>query len=504
MPYPSLLYDLSLSDVVKITPNIPENVMRDLTLEDDFPEKYRFYLRFALKKEEIEKRQSTLASVIENPHSRELFAGLKEKIEGFTFILSDISRAESEEERVLFFAAAAGDYFDIVKTAAELDGLIPGSGFPSEFFRNLYNEPDFSGAARASEELRKSFTGKMSVDFGPFSANAKNPAELKRDVLDRLSTEMGLEDAIPPAAHKAKINKSLIKTFATLHNGYYTEARRFWESYNGQFLSGKYDFAEFRLYVDELGFIMKAAEYFLKLKNAGYPVVFPEISSDRHLDVKNLYDGSLLKRKLSAAEVVPNDLYMRSGGDNFFILTGANGGGKTTFLRSCATAVLFFMNGCPIAAQKAEMCLFDSIYTHFPSTESFENSGRFVDEAARADEIVASAGENSFAVFNETYSGTNEEKSEQYSRRLADTMYEKGVFGIFVTHIHSLTGGRIPTLAAVIDETDGNRRTYKIRRVGSTDSSFARDILKKYALDYDSLKARLENNKKTKAGEAGA
>ncbi len=501
MPYPSLLYDLSLSESVKITPNIGENVLKDLTLEDDFPEKCRFYLRFALKKEEIKKRQSILASVIENKGARDILAGLKEDIENFAFITGDVSRAESEEERILFFAAAAMDYFAIVKTAAEIDERMPKSGFPSEFFRNLYSEPDFAGAVRASDELKGSFSGKMTVEFSMFSANAKNPAGLKRDELDRLTAEMGLEDAVPPANHRAKINKSLIKTFASLHNGYYTEARRFWESYSGYFLSGKYDFAEFRLYIDELGFILKAAEYFIRLKNAGYPVVFPEISSDRRVDVKSLYDGSLYKRKLGAAEVVPNDLYMKSGGDNFFILTGANGGGKTTFLRSCATAVLFFMNGCPVVAEKAEMCLFDNIYTHFPSTESFENSGRFVDEAARADEIVSSAGENSFVVFNETYSGTNEEKSEQYSRRLADTMYEKGVFGIFVTHIHSLTGGRIPTLAAVIDESDGNRRTYKIRRVGSTDSSFARDILKKYALDYDSLKEKLEKIKEEKAGE---
>ncbi len=501
MPYPSLLYDLSLSETTEITPNIGENVLRDLTLEDDFVEKYRLYLRHVLKKEEIQKRQAVLSAVIEKKESREFFAGLKEEIENFAVILGDVSRSECEEGRVLCFAAAAGDYFKIIKTAAGVDRLIPDCAFLSEYFRSLSSEPEFAEAMGESDRLKNSFSGRMMVEYGPASVGAKIPAGLKREELDQLTSSMGLDDAIPPASHKAKISTSLVKTFASLHGGYYTEAIRFYERYSSSFLSGKYDFNEFRLYIDELGFILKAADYFIRLKEAGYPVTFPEISTERRLDVRSLYDCSLYKRRLNADSVVPNDLYMQSGGENFFILTGANGGGKTTFLRSCAAAVLFFMNGFPITAEKAEMCLFDSIYTHFPSTESFENSGRFVDEAARADEIVSSAGESSFAVFNETYSGTNEEKSEQYSRRLADTMYERGVFGIFVTHIHSLTGGRIPTLAAVIDETDGNRRTYKIRRVGSTDSSFARDILKKYALDKDSLKAKLDEIKKS--GEEG-
>ena len=134
---------------------------------------------------------------------------------------------------------------------------------------------------------------------------------------------------------------------------------------------------------------------------------------------------------------------------------------------------------------------FDAVYTHFPSNESFENSGRFADEAERADEIEKAATDRSFAVFNETFSGTDEKRSEEFSARLAGEMWRRGVFGIYVTHIHALTGGEIPTLAAVVDENDDNRRTYKIRRVGATASSFAQDILEQYGLDGDTLAARI-------------
>ena len=144
---------------------------------------------------------------------------------------------------------------------------------------------------------------------------------------------------------------------------------------------------------------------------------------------------------------------------------------------------------------------FDAIYTHFPSNESFESSGRFADEADRAQAIMDAAGKGSFAVFTETYSGTDEKKSEEFSSRLAREMWSRGTFGIYVTHIHALTGGEIPTLAAEVDESAENRRTYRIRRVGATTSSFARDILEKYGLDAESLKAKADAVRAQKGGE---
>jgi DNA mismatch repair ATPase MutS len=271
---------------------------------------------------------------------------------------------------------------------------------------------------------------------------------------------------------------------------------QFYHKYAGAFINGERDFRTVFAYSGELGFLLDASDYFIRLRNAGYPLTYPSVSLKNEVVLNGVADASLAKRELRGEEVVPNDLLMaeeyRGERLSFYILTGANGGGKTTFLRACGLAVLFFLAGCPVTASSARIRLFDAVYTHFPANESFENSGRFVNEANRAEEIIGKTDENTFVLFNETYSGTDEQKSEQYSRRLADTMYERGVFGMFVTHIHALTGSRIPTLAAVIDETDENRRTYKIRRVGATSSSFAEDILEKYRLDRESLKKRLE------------
>ena len=184
-------------------------------------------------------------------------------------------------------------------------------------------------------------------------------------------------------------------------------------------------------------------------------------------------------------------------------MTGANGGGKTTYLRSLGIAVLFFLTGCPVAAKSGEIWPFARLCTHFPSAENFEDTGRFVDEVRRAEEIRKAADRDTVALFNETFSGTDEQKSEEYSRRLADDMYAYGTFGLYVTHIHTLTHGKIPTLAAVVDEEDENRRTYRIRRMDGTDSSFAEDILKKYRLTEEGLAERLARMRTVPADTVG-
>ena len=73
---------------------------------------------------------------------------------------------------------------------------------------------------------------------------------------------------------------------------------------------------------------------------------------------------------------------------------------------------------------------------------------------------------------------------------------ERNCFALFVTHFHETADSGYPTLTTVIDESDDNRRTYRITRVGDRRSSFARDILKKYALDRDSLEKRSGTNAK--------
>ena len=491
MPIKSLLWDDNKENVGRCG-KISENVMKDLMLEKDFHTVTYEYLKTPCTASEITKRQAIISAAMSSTEVREQLKYVTEITDRMKTLLSEIERSEAEEEKVLIFVPVLKLYFETNRILAGIEEDDP------VYFEKII-ERDSEDEKKCTCAAAK-FDGNMKLRLKGTEIHSLHGRDCFRDELERIFNEMELSDAIPRGLHYSKASAAVVKAFARLNsstdNDYYSAAKALYDSCAEKYLSGEGNLREFVQYGDEARFVIEVSEYFLKLRESGYPVVFPDVSSVREVTIDGLYDPSLLKRGLGAGENVPNDVRMclnEDSRENFFILTGANGGGKTTFLRACSLAVLFFITGCPITAENASVYPFDSLYTHFPSNESFEDSGRFVNEAERAQKIIDEAGENSFAVFNETYSGTDEKKSEDYSRRLAHEMYERGVFGIFVTHIHSLTGGEIPTLAAVIDESDENRRTYKIKRVSSTESSFAGDILKKYGLDEKSLEERLKN-----------
>lgn len=65
---------------------------------------------------------------------------------------------------------------------------------------------------------------------------------------------------------------------------------------------------------------------------------------------------------------------------------------------------------------------------------------------------------------------------------------EKNVFCLFVTHFYELINKGFPVLSVIVDKSNQNKRTFKVERRDFSESSFSKDILKKYNLDSESLK----------------
>ncbi len=499
MSYPSLLWKKTLRESAETEEKIPENVLADLMLAGDMKNDTLDWFRRPCGAEEILQRQGLFRILLEDGAFREKLKELSEQLSELRRITGLYDHAEDSAGRIMLFLPSLGRYFTLAKTFAGLAEYDGRAGETGRYFAGLCAEDVFRQAEAEYTQLMKNRRSELLYTIRGNEVSASEGGEMLKDKLERYFTEMGIPDAIPNRKALLRKNDSTAAAYAGVYYGFHAMCEQFYHKYAEALLTGERDFRTVFDYSGEIGFLLDASEYFIRLREAGYPLTYPAVSAKREVILNGIVDASLAKRELRGENVVPNDLLMaeqyKEEKLSFYIVTGANGGGKTTFIRACGLAVLFFLAGCPVAASSARIRPFEAIYTHFPANESFENSGRFVNEANRAEEIIEKTNENTFVLFNETYSGTDEQKSEHYSRRLADTMYERGVFGMFVTHIHSLTGSRIPTLAAVIDESDENRRTYKIKRVGATSSSFAEDILEKYRLDRESLKKRLEGER---------
>lgn len=299
--------------------------------------------------------------------------------------------------------------------------------------------------------------------------------------LKAAARDLGLKDIKTERDTAIQIGPRYINALAQLHPEKFLAFKNFYEDF-----SGFYD-RSILSYRYELNFYIETAALFDRIIKLGLPLCWPALTAERKISISGACDVSLLAKNVT--DIVPNDIEFTQE-EPFFFLTGANGGGKTTYLRNVAISVIFFLSGCPVAAREAEIWPVQNVFTHFPKDERFEGDGRFADERRRVDEIMKAQGGNSLVLLNETYSTTNEETALQYTSELASQLYKSGCFGLYITHQHSLAGTEIPFLSVIVDEGDLNRRTYRIARLRSASGSYASDILKRYKLTGEDLRKR--------------
>ncbi len=219
----------------------------------------------------------------------------------------------------------------------------------------------------------------------------------------------------------------------------------------------------------------------------GLPCCFPEVSDTRRFAAKSAYNIVLLYSGI--AEIVKNDMeFSKEKGNNIVFIIGANGGGKTTYLRTVGINLLLFSRGCPIFAENAVMSIPSSIFTHFPSGET-NQSGRFEEEKQRVSDILQNADDNCWVFLNETFSGTNAKKAVTEISTTANILNEKNAFCLYVTHFFEAEDLGFPVLMPLVDADREHNRSYIIAEKSrqQNNSSFADDILRKYRLDGFSL-----------------
>lgn len=246
-------------------------------------------------------------------------------------------------------------------------------------------------------------------------------------------------------------------------------------------------FREPLIWLDELSFFSEIHQLCQTAREKKIAVCIPAIASTPCYRAKNAYDITLTVKNPDV--IVPNDVDF-SQNTSFYFLTGANGGGKTTYLRTVGVNLLLGLAGCPMFAENAEIYPFSGIFSHFPEAEEFNGMGRLDSETLRIQKILERAEKASFILLNEAFSATDEEKGLQLAVETAETLREREIFGLFVTHFLEVKTKGFPLLSAVVEDDETHRRTYRILQTSGASSSYAEDILRKYKLDAASLATR--------------
>jgi hypothetical protein len=242
----------------------------------------------------------------------------------------------------------------------------------------------------------------------------------------------------------------------------------------------------------ELGFYVGCLNLRERLVSLGEPVCFPVAvaAGKQALSFDGLYDTALAlcggggsspgEAQPSGERVVGNDV--TADGKTLVIITGANQGGKSTFLRSIGLAQLMMQCGMFVSAESFSAGVCSGLFTHYKREEDATmTSGKLDEELSRMSDIVDSIQPGGLLLANESFAATNEREGSELARHIVRALVDSGVKVFLVTHFFDLANGfyaeglENALFLRAEREPDG-RRTFRLREGGPQPTGHAADL----------------------------
>lgn len=245
----------------------------------------------------------------------------------------------------------------------------------------------------------------------------------------------------------------------------------------------------------EVGFYVGCLNLAEEMTAIGAAMVTPEILpvKDVTLEARGLYDMCLaltLKQP-----VVGNGV--EAGGKTMLMITGANQGGKSTFLRSVGLSQLMAQCGMCVGAEAYRANACTGVFTHFKREEDETmESGKLDEELARMSEIADHIRAGCLLLCNESFASTNEREGSQIARQVIDAMVAENIKVVFVTHMYDLAASyhhrRSPT-ALFLRAARGEEgaRPFRLSEGEPLPTSYGEDTYRKiFGAGLDAMTAR--------------
>ena len=199
-----------------------------------------------------------------------------------------------------------------------------------------------------------------------------------------------------------------------------------------------------------------------------------------------VFDGKNLYHPFLGAKAVKNDFTIKDG--NYYIITGANMAGKSTFLRSLGVNYILAMAGMPVFADQLKISRF-RLFSSMRTTDDLTHGiSYFNAELIRLEELLKFCKESAEGMFckgctegnkeplrtliilDEILKGTNSLDKLNGSRKFLEAIAKQPVSGIIATHDLELSkmendaSGKFHNYCFEIDLGTDVTYTYKIQK----------------------------------------
>jgi DNA mismatch repair ATPase MutS len=245
----------------------------------------------------------------------------------------------------------------------------------------------------------------------------------------------------------------------------------------------------------ELAFYVGGLNLRELLASKGEPACFPVPLADGQpaLSARGLYDACLTLHV--GDRVVGNDV--NADGKSLVMITGANQGGKSTFLRSVGLAQLMMQCGMFVPAQSFRANVCEGVFTHYKREEDTSMvSGKLDEELARMSRIVDQITPGCILLCNESFASTNEREGSQIARQIVRALLACGIKVLFVTHLFDLAQrfhveGMPTALFLRAERQPDGRRTFRVAEGEPLPTSHGEDVYRRiFGTDLDSAPTR--------------
>jgi len=168
-----------------------------------------------------------------------------------------------------------------------------------------------------------------------------------------------------------------------------------------------------------------------------YNYVRPRFSENRLMMLKNARHP-VVERYIR--DFVPNSISF-SEDKNFYILTGPNMSGKSTFIRQIALCSIMAQIGSFVPAEEAVLPIYDRVFTRIGARDDVAGGkSTFLVEMMETASILSKATEDSLVVLDEVGRGTSTFDGISIAWSVSEFIYEAiGCHTVFATHFTELT-----------------------------------------------------------------
>ncbi|CAL8469479.1 g9020 [Coccomyxa elongata] len=188
--------------------------------------------------------------------------------------------------------------------------------------------------------------------------------------------------------------------------------------------------------IDGLALLDMLASFALAIRQADSTYVRPQLTE--HGPMAIMEGRHPLVEQIIELDYQANDTYLAET-SSFYVITGPNMAGKTTYLRQVALITILAHMGCYVPAKKASLRAVDRLLTRIGTSDSIENnSSSFMMEMQETAHILSHATERSLVLIDELGRATSTADGVAIAWAVSEHLIGAGAFTLFATHFAPL------------------------------------------------------------------